>query len=104
MDIIASDHAAAELGKRVNSILNIYGIKNRSSEPHNKNQNYAEREWRDIKRMVELILNHTDAPMMVWLLILEYVCLSETTWQENDSDGEHQSNGCWVTLRISPQC
>ena len=74
MDVIVSDHAAAELGKRVNSILNIYGIKNRSSEPHNKNQNYAEREWRDIKRMVELILNHTDAPMIVWLLVLEYVC------------------------------
>ncbi len=74
MDIIVSDHAAAELGKRVTSILNMYGIKNWSSEPHNKNQNYAEREWRDIKRMVELILNHTNAPMMVWLLVLEYVC------------------------------
>ena len=74
MDVIVSDSAAAELSKRVQSILNIYGIKQWSSEPHNKNQNYAEREWRDIKRMVEHILNHSDAPMIVWLLALEYVC------------------------------
>ena len=74
MDVIVSDHAAAELSKRVEQILNLCGIKQWSSEAYIKNQNYSEREWRDIKRMVELILNYTDAPMFTWLLVLECVC------------------------------
>ena len=42
MDQLISDNAKAQLGDRVTEILNTFGIKEFMSEPHNKNQNYAE--------------------------------------------------------------
>ena len=74
MDQIVSDNARAEISKRVQHILNELQIKDWTSEPHNKNQNFAERVWRDAKRMTETTLNFSDAPAYVWLLALEYVC------------------------------
>ena len=74
MDQIVSDNARAEISKRVQTILNQLQIKDWTSEPHNKNLNFAERVWRDAKRMTELTLNFSDAPAYVWLLALEYVC------------------------------
>ena len=74
MDQIVSDAAQAEVSKRVKELLNMLMIKQHVSEPHNKNQNYAERVWRDIKRMVERLLDLSDAPPYTWLLALQYVC------------------------------
>ena len=74
MDQIISDNAKAQISTRVEEILNMLHIKDWTSEPHNKNLNFAERVWRDAKRKTELALNFSDAPAFVWLLALEYVC------------------------------
>ena len=74
MDQIARNNARAEISKRVQHILNKLQIKDWTSEPHNKNQNFAKCVWRDVKRMTETTLNFSDAPAYVWLLALEYVC------------------------------
>ena len=74
MDQIISDVAKAQISKRVNELLNTLMIDQQISEPHNKNQNYAERVWRDLKRMVERVLDFSDAPAYTWLLALQYVC------------------------------
>ena len=49
MDQIISDNAKAQISERVQEILNVLQIKDWSSEPHRKNQNFAERIWRDVK-------------------------------------------------------
>ena len=49
-------------------------IKDWTSEPHNKNLNFAEHVWQDAKRKTEITLNFRNAPAFVWLLCLEYVC------------------------------
>ena len=74
MDQIVSDNARAEISKRVQHILNQLQIKDWTSEPYDKDQNFAERVWRDAKRMTETTLNFSDAPAYVWLLAFEYVC------------------------------
>ena len=74
MDEIISDNAQAQQSRRVEEILNMLIIKNRSSEAHVKNQNFAERVWQMAKRMVETTMNMSDAPAFVWLLCLDYVC------------------------------
>ena len=74
MDQLISDNAKAELSERVMEILGTFAVDNRTSEPHNKNQNFAERAYRDVKRMVERILDMSGAPNSCWLLALEYAC------------------------------
>ena len=74
MDQIVSDNARAEISKKVQHVLNELQIKDWTSEPHNKNQNFAERVWRDVKQMTETTLNFSNAPAYIWLLALEYVC------------------------------
>ena len=77
MDQIVSDDAQAEVSKCVKELLNMLMIKQHVSEPHNKNQNCAERVWRDIKRMVERLLNFSDDPPHTWLLALQCVYFIE---------------------------
>ena len=83
MDQIVSDNAQAEISKRVQHILNKLQIKDWTSEPYNKNLNFAERVWRDVKRKTEFTLDMSNAPAFVWLLALEYTCfVSNHTAQE----------------------
>ena len=74
MDILVSDNAAAQISDRVGEILRTLMIKDRQSEPYNKNQNYSERRWQDVKRMTEFLLNNVGAPANTWLLAAEHVC------------------------------
>ncbi len=74
MDVIISDSAKSEISKRVQEILRTLVIRDWQSEPHNKNQNYAERGWRDTKRTSATLLNYSGAPDEIWLLSLQYVC------------------------------
>ena len=74
MDQIISDNARAEISHRVEEILNMLQIKDWTSEPHNKNLNFAERVWRDAKRKTEFTLDSSNAPAHAWLLALECVC------------------------------
>ena len=73
MDEIISDRAQAEISNAVQQVLRAYLIKDRQSEPHKKNQNYAERCYQDVKRYVNWILNTTGAPPETWFLVCKYV-------------------------------
>ena len=57
MDQIVSDNAKAQIGKRVEEILNVPQMKDWTSKPHRKNQNFAERTRPDVKRKSEATLN-----------------------------------------------
>ena len=74
MDLLISDNAKAEISQRVQEILGTMGINSWTSEAENKNLNFAERAWRDVKRMVEQLLNYSNAPAWCWLLALECAC------------------------------
>ena len=74
MAILQSDRARAEVSARVKDILRTYNIRDWQSEPYNKNQNYAERSWQDLKRKTNTLLNYSGAPRKCWLLALKYVC------------------------------
>ena len=74
MDMLISDNAKAQISDKIMEILGTLTIDNRTSEPDNKNQNFAERGYRDVKRMVERLLDMSGAPNYCWLLALEYAC------------------------------
>ena len=62
MDVLISDRAKAEISERVKDILRTHTIDDWQSEPHNKNQNFAERIWQATKRMANATLNQSGAP------------------------------------------
>ncbi|MCA1800264.1 MAG: hypothetical protein LC650_03130, partial [Actinobacteria bacterium] len=62
------------LSARVKEVLRTFAIDDWQSEPYKGNQNFAERGWRDTKRKVNSLLNHSGAPPEAWMLALEYVC------------------------------
>ena len=74
MDTLISDNAKAQISRKIEEILGTLGINNRTSEPYNKNQNFAERGIRDIKRMVQSLMNTSGAPDNCWLLAFDYAC------------------------------
>ena len=76
MDRLISFNAKAEIGARVKETLNVLNIKDWTSEPHNKNQNFAKRSWREIKRNTETTLNFSGAPSFTWSLAMECVCFA----------------------------
>jgi hypothetical protein len=73
MDKLISDHAQAEISKRVNDILRAYCIKDWQSEPYYQHQNYAERFIQEIKKFTNWVLNYSGAPPEAWLLVFKYV-------------------------------
>jgi hypothetical protein len=57
------------------------------SEPHQQHQNPAERQYQNIKRLCNTILDCSGAPAYTWLLCLMYVCfLLNHTWCEAVDD------------------
>ena len=74
MSKLISDNAQAEISNRVLDILRSYCIDDWQSEPHHQNQNFSERKYQQIKRMVNIIMDRVGAPANTWLLCLEYVC------------------------------
>ena len=73
MDKLISDSAAVEVSARVLDILWYLMIDSWQSEPYFQHQNFAERRWRDIKRLTEWTMAHKGTPADCWLLCLEYV-------------------------------
>ena len=74
MDTLISDRAKAEIGVMVQDILRVLFIKDKQSEPHKKNQEFAERGWQDTKRVFNNLMNWSGAPKFCWLKALRYVC------------------------------
>ena len=73
MDKLISDSAAVEISTRVLDVLRHLTIDSWQSEPYFQHQNFAERRWRDIKRLVNYVMAHKGVPNDCWLLCLEYV-------------------------------
>ena len=74
MDKLISDRAQTEIGKCALDILRALFISSWQSEPHQQQQNPAERKYQTLKRYTNTILNRTGAPAYTWLLCLTYVC------------------------------
>jgi len=74
MDVLISDRAQVEISKKVHDILRHLCIRDRQSEPHQQQQNPAERRYKDVKFNAQRVMNLSGAPPSCWLLCLEYVC------------------------------
>jgi hypothetical protein len=73
MDKLISDRAQVEISKRVLDILRALVISDWQSEPYYQHQNFAERQWQDLKRICHVIMDRSGAPAPLWLLCMEYV-------------------------------
>jgi hypothetical protein len=73
MDKLISDSAAVEISQRVLDVLRHLMIDSWQSEPYFQKQNFAERRWRDIKRLTNWLMGYKGVPEDCWLLALEYV-------------------------------
>ena len=74
MDVLVSDRAQVEISKKVNDVLRHLCIRDTQSEPHQQNQNPAERRYRDVKFNAQRVMNMSGAPAFTWLLCMQYVC------------------------------
>ena len=72
-DCLFSDNAKAQIGNNVQDILRHYHIKQKTSEPHQQNQNYAERRIQDVKSTTNGVMDRTGTPECLWLLCMTYV-------------------------------
>ncbi len=66
--------AKAEIGKNVQEKMRTLFIRDRQSEPHNKNQNFVERGWQDTQVKYENVMNWSGATSECWLLALKCAC------------------------------
>ena len=74
MDKLLSDRAQTEIGTWAQDILRALFISSWESDPHQQQQNPAERKYQMLKWYTNTILSHTSAPANTWLLCLLYVC------------------------------
>jgi hypothetical protein len=80
---LISNRAQVEISERVKQVLRPLHISTWQSEPHQQHQNPAERQYQNIKRLCNTILDRSGAPAYTWLLCLMYVCfLLNNTWCE----------------------
>jgi hypothetical protein len=71
---LISDRAQVEISEKVKSILRTLFIGEWQSEPHQQQQNPAERRYQTVKARANVILDRTGAPEYTWLLALQYTC------------------------------
>jgi hypothetical protein len=84
---LISDRAQVEISERVKQVLRPLHISTWQSEPHQQHQNPAERQYQNIKRLCNTILDRSGAPAYTWLLCLMYACfLLNNTWCEAVDD------------------
>ena len=74
MTKLISDRAQVEISNKVQDILRNLMIADWQSEPHQQQQNPAERRYQDVKRMTNTLLDRTGAPPSLWLLAMTYTC------------------------------
>lgn len=72
---LLSDHAQVETSQRAKDILRAYVIGDWQSEPHQQQQNPAERHYQTVKRMTNTIMDRTGSPPYTWLLAMQYVSM-----------------------------
>ena len=84
---LISDRAQVEISNKVLDILRTLFIGAWQSEPHQQQQNPAERRIQTIKNTSNRIMDRTGAPASTWLLCLLYVCyLLNHTFNETIKD------------------
>lgn len=71
---LASDRGSVIISERVTTLLRTLCISGWQSEPHQQQQNPAERRYQTIKNTANRILDRVGAPAYTWLLCLQYVC------------------------------
>ena len=71
---LISDRAQVEISKKVLDILRTLCIGDWQSEPHQQQQNPAERRFQTVKNAANRIMDRTGAPPNTWFLCLTYVC------------------------------
>ena len=71
---LVSDHAQVQTSEHVKDILRTLVIPSWQSEPHQHQQNPAERRYQTVVHLVNLLLDRTGAPPNLWLEALKYVC------------------------------
>jgi hypothetical protein len=71
---LISDCAQVEISKKVLDILRTLCISDWQSEPHQQQQNPAERRYQTVKTTANRILDRSGAPAYTWLLCLQYTC------------------------------
>jgi Reverse transcriptase (RNA-dependent DNA polymerase) len=71
---LISDRAQVEISQKVLDILRTLCISDWQSEPHQQQQNPAERRFQTVKNAANRIMDRTGAPPHTWFLCLTYVC------------------------------
>lgn len=71
---LISDRAQVEISNKVLDILRTLCISDWQSEPHQQQQNPAERRFQTVKNAANRIMDRTGAPPNTWFLCLAYVC------------------------------
>ena len=74
MDVLISDRAQSEISKKVHDVLRYLCIRDSQSEPHQQNQNPAERRYKSAKFNSQQAMNLSGAPASCWLLSMQYTC------------------------------
>jgi hypothetical protein len=83
---LISDRAQVEISKKVQDILRTLFISDWQSEPHQQQQNPAERRYQMVKNAANRVMDRTGAPAYTWLLCLTYVCfLLNHMWDDSVS-------------------
>ena len=68
-----SDNAKSETSRAVRDILRTYNMRDLQSEPHQQNQNPAERRIQEVKATTNILLDRSGAPESCWLLCMTFV-------------------------------
>ena len=57
------------------SILRKYSISTTTTEPHNPQQNYAERKIQELKKDLNILMDRTNTPIKLWFYCLDYLTI-----------------------------
>ena len=99
---LVSDRAQVIVSNKVLDILRTFCIKNWQSEPHQQQQNPAERRFQTIKTAANRVLDRSGAPPDTWLLCLKYVCYLLNHTYNMTTKGVPLTHLTGTTVDISP--
>lgn len=99
---LISDRAQVEISNKVLDILRALVIGDWQSEPHQQQQNPAERRYQTIKNTANRIMDRAGAPPYTWLLCLMYVCYLLNHTYNITVNGVPLTNLTGITVDISP--
>jgi hypothetical protein len=99
---LLSDSAQVLICNKVQDILRTHYIKSWQSEPHQQQQNPAERRYQTIKRAANHVLDRLGAPDYTWFLCLQYVCYLQNHAYNSTLKGVPLQLLSSITIDISP--